>query len=79
LGKCRVGASHSHKMLGADKGNWWVVCDLLKWEGELVGDGVEIRFMVAHDKANGWWEGQSLIGHDELRDMGHLVPMRKGT
>jgi len=40
-------------MLGADKGNWWVVCDLLKWEGELMGDGVEIRFMVAHDKANG--------------------------
>jgi hypothetical protein len=21
-----------------------------------MGDGVEDRFLVAHDKANGWWE-----------------------
>jgi len=41
-----------------------VVCGLLKWEGELVGgvwfaweNGVETRFVVVHDKANGRWEG----------------------
>ncbi len=37
LGKCRVGASHSHKRLMANKRNYWMVCGLLKWEGELVG------------------------------------------
>jgi len=42
-----------------------------------MGDEVEIKFMVVHDKANGQWEGQSLMGHNELGDMGHLVPMRK--
>ncbi len=42
-----------------------------------MGDGVETGFVVAHDKANGQWERQGLIIHDELGDMGHLVPMRK--
>jgi hypothetical protein len=42
-----------------------------------MGDGVEIKSMVAHDKANGQWEERGLMGHDELKDMGHLVPMRK--
>ncbi len=34
LEKCRVGASHSHKRFGANKGNQWVVCGFLKWEGK---------------------------------------------
>ncbi len=42
-----------------------------------IRDGVETRSMVAHDKTNGRWEGQGSMGHDELGDMGHLVPMRK--
>jgi hypothetical protein len=40
-------------------------------------DGVETRFVVAHDKTNGRWEGRGLMGHDELGDMGRLVPMKK--
>jgi hypothetical protein len=35
---CKIEASHSHKKLGVGKGTLWVVCGLLKWEGELVGD-----------------------------------------
>jgi hypothetical protein len=42
-----------------------------------MGDGVETRFVVVHDKANGQWEGRSSMGHDELKDMECLVPMRK--
>jgi len=42
-----------------------------------MGDEVETRFVVAHDQINGWWEGQGSMGHDELKDMGCLVPMRK--
>jgi hypothetical protein len=38
---------------------------------------VEFRFMVVHDKTNGRWEGQNSMGHNELRDTGHLVPMKK--
>jgi hypothetical protein len=41
------------------------------------GDGVETKSMVAHDKTNGRWEGQNLMGHDELGNIGLLVPMRK--
>jgi len=33
LGKCKVRAPYSPKWLGASKGNYWVVCGLLKWEG----------------------------------------------
>jgi hypothetical protein len=42
-----------------------------------MGNGMETRSVVAHDKVNGQWERQGSIKHDELRDMGHLVPMRK--
>jgi hypothetical protein len=42
-----------------------------------MGDGVEIRFVVTHDKTNGQWERRGSIGHDELKDMGCLVPMMK--
>jgi hypothetical protein len=34
-----------------------------------MGNGVETRFVVAHDKANGQWEGRGTMGHDELKDM----------
>jgi hypothetical protein len=44
-----------------------------------MGNGVETRSMVAHDKANGQWEGRGLMGYDELGDMGCLVPMKKET
>jgi len=42
-----------------------------------MGDGVETRCVVAHDKTNGRWEQRSSIGHDELGDMRRLVPMKK--
>jgi hypothetical protein len=42
-----------------------------------MGDEVETKSMVAHDKANGQWEGQGLMRHDELKDMGRLGPMKK--
>jgi hypothetical protein len=42
-----------------------------------MGNEVETRFVVAHDKSNGWWVGWGLMGHDELRHMGHLMPMKK--
>jgi hypothetical protein len=43
----------------------------------FMGSEVEIRSMVAHDKTNGQWERQGLMGYDELRDMGRLVLMKK--
>jgi hypothetical protein len=42
-----------------------------------IGDGVDIRFVVAHDKVNGWWELRGSMKHDKLGDMGCLVPMKK--
>jgi hypothetical protein len=33
--------------------------------------------MVMLEKANGRWELQGLMKHDELDDMERLVPMRK--
>jgi hypothetical protein len=42
-----------------------------------MGKGVETKSVVAHNKANGRWEGQNSMGHDELRNMGLLVPMRR--
>jgi hypothetical protein len=42
-----------------------------------MGDGVEIMFVVAHDKTNGQWEGWGSMGHDELKDMGPLVSVKK--
>ncbi len=55
--------------LGSIKGisGWCVVC---------MGYVMKTRSMVAHDKINGWWEGQGLIGHDELGDMGCLMLMK---
>jgi len=41
-----------------------------------MGDEVDDRSMVAHDKANGQWEQRGLMRNDELGDMGCLVPMR---
>jgi len=38
---------------------------------------VETRLVVAHDKTNGQWELRSSIKHDALKDMKHLVPMKK--
>jgi hypothetical protein len=40
-------------------------------------NGVETRSMMAHDRTSGWWEWRGLMGHDEVGDMGHLVPMKK--
>jgi hypothetical protein len=37
---------------------------------------VEDRSVVAHDEPNGQWELRGSMRHDELRDMGHLVPMK---
>jgi hypothetical protein len=54
--------------MGGGTNGWCVVC---------MGYGVETKFVVAHDKANGRWEGRGLMGHDELGDMECLVPMRK--
>jgi len=34
------------------------------------------RSMGVHDKANGQLELRGSMRHDELGDMGHLVPMR---
>ncbi len=53
LGKCKVGASHSHERLMANKGNYWMVCGLLKWEGELMG-GVWFVWEIGW-KLNLWW------------------------
>ncbi len=47
------------------------------WCMVYMGDQVETRSVVAHDKTNGWWELWRSIKHDELKDMGHLVPMKK--
>jgi hypothetical protein len=41
-----------------------------------MGDEVKDRSLVVHDEVNGRWELQSSMKHDELEDMGHLVPMR---
>jgi hypothetical protein len=35
------------------------------------------KSMMTYNKTNGQWEGQNLMEHDELRDMGCLLPMRK--
>jgi hypothetical protein len=42
-----------------------------------MGNGVENRFVVVHEKANGQWELQGLIRHDDLRVLGCLVPIKK--
>jgi hypothetical protein len=66
----RLGPHIHTKGSGLVKGisGWCVVC---------MGNGVETKSMVAHDKTNGQWERRGLMGHDELKDMGCLMPMRK--
>jgi hypothetical protein len=52
-------------MIGETSG-WCMVC---------IRKGVENEFAVVCGKANGRCEVRSLIRHDEVRDMGHFVPM----
>jgi hypothetical protein len=40
-----------------------------------MGDDVKDKLGVAHDEADGQWELRNSMRHDELGDMGHLVPM----
>ncbi len=42
-----------------------------------LGGGTSGWFVVVHDKTNGHWELCGLMKHDKLRDMGHLMSMRK--
>jgi len=46
------------------------------WSMVCMGDEVENRSVVAHDQATRQWELRSLMKHDELGDMGRLVPMK---
>ncbi len=41
-----------------------------------MGDEAEDRSVVVHDETNKRWELQGSMKHDELRDMGRLMPMR---
>jgi len=41
-----------------------------------MGDEVEDRLVVVHDKGNGRWELQGSMKSDELGNMGCLVPMK---
>ncbi len=47
---------------------WCVVC---------VRNGVKNGFVMTNEKANGQYELWSSMKHDEFRDMGHFVPIRK--
>ncbi len=38
---------------------------------------METRYVVLHNKANGQWELQGSMKHDEFWDTKHLVPMKK--
>jgi hypothetical protein len=49
-------------------GGWCVVCIRKKMENEVV---------VVCERINGQCELRSSMRHDELRDMGHFMPMRK--
>jgi hypothetical protein len=42
-----------------------------------IGDRVKNKFVVVCEKANGRWELWNLIKHDELGNMGYLVPTMK--
>jgi hypothetical protein len=42
-----------------------------------IGDGVENMFRVVHEKTNEPWKSWGSMKHDELRDVGYLMPMRK--
>ncbi len=75
LGKCRVGGWGSVRGIG----KWFVKIrgGTIGWFVVCMGNGVQDKFVMAHGKENGQWELRGLIKHDELRDMGHLVPMNK--
>ncbi len=45
--------------------------------GGLHKEGVKNGYVVVCEKANGQCELQGSMRHDELRDMGHYVPMKK--
>ncbi len=49
-------------------GGWCVVC---------IGKGVENGVVVVYEITNGQCELQGSMKHDELRDMGRFVPMKK--
>jgi hypothetical protein len=56
LGKSKIKASYSHKRLRVTNGCVWFVKMGGGTNGKCmvyIGDGMEIRFMVAHDKTNG--------------------------
>jgi hypothetical protein len=47
-----------------------------------MGDGVETRYVVAHDKTNGQWEQRNLMGHGtfnahEERNLMHMPHLLK--
>ncbi len=42
-----------------------------------IGKGVENGFVVVCEKINGQCKLRNLMIYDELKDMGHFVPMRK--
>jgi len=46
------------------------------WSMVYMGGEVEDRFVVAHDQAIEQWKLWSSMKHDELGDMGRLVPMK---
>jgi hypothetical protein len=51
-------------------GNWWVMHGLHRIRGE---NGV----VVVCERINGGCELRSSLKHDELKDMGCFVPMKK--
>jgi len=49
------------------------------WFLVYIRGGWEKRSMVTHEKANGWWELQGSMKHDELNNMERLgCPWGKG-
>jgi hypothetical protein len=42
-------------------------------------DEVETLSAMASNKTSGWWELWGSMKHDELRDMGCLMPTKKKT
>ncbi len=49
------------------------------WFVVYIRGGGEKRSMVMHENANGRWELQGSMKHDELDGMERLVPMRIGV
>ncbi len=48
-----------------------------EWHVGCIGKGVENGYVVVCEKENGRCELQGSMKHNELRDMGCFVPMRK--